>query len=289
MKDVVPFINWTYFFRAWRLIDDYRNITALTCNCKACKEAWIKKFPPERQEQAREAMKLFLDAQRLINRWIFTEKIGIKAIIYLVPTHTSEDDCLIVDLPSGSVKIPFLRQQESNSNHLSLVDFVRPDNDYTCLFGLTAGLGLDKIDFNEDTYQKLLAQSVCDRLAEASSEWLHYQVRTHYWGYSNESLDLKRILAEKYDGIRPAVGYSVMPDQSILFRFNEILNLSEIGISLTENAAMHPTSSICGLMIANPNAHYFMINKIGTDQLEDYTKRKNSTTEIEKKWLSQVL
>ena len=126
--------------------------------------------------------------------------------------------------------------------------------------------------YEQDPYKHLLVQTLSDRLAEAATEKMHEYVRKEAWGYAKEeNLGIADLLVEKYQGIRPAVGYPSLPDQSVNFLLDELLDMKQIGISLTENGAMYPHASVCGLMFSHPASEYFSVGKIGEDQLEDYT------------------
>ena len=132
-------------------------------------------------------------------------------------------------------------------------------------------------EFAGDEYHNLIAQTLADRLAEATATLLHKKVRTEsgLWGYApNEELSLDELLAEKNQGIRPAVGYPSLPDQSIIFTIDSLLHLEDAGIVLTPNGAMTPHASVCGVMIAHPVAHYFAVGKIDSEQLGDYAARR---------------
>jgi cobalamin-dependent methionine synthase I len=130
----------------------------------------------------------------------------------------------------------------------------------------------------------MMAQLLADRLAEAAAERMHEEVRKHYWGYAkDEQLSIHEMQLEKFVGIRPAVGYPSLPDTSMNFLLNDLLNMQQIGITLTESGAMRPHASVSGLMISHPEAHYFNVGRIGVDQLEDYAqRRKMSITEMRK-------
>ncbi len=139
-----------------------------------------------------------------------------------------------------------------------------------------------------DHYKALLYRSLADRIAEAAAELVHARVRKEIWGYApDEHVDCRRALRASYRGIRPAVGYPSLPDQSAIFMLDRLLRLSEIGISLTANGAMSPPSSICGLMLAHPDAHYFTIGKIYPDQRADYAARRGISVEQLAKWLPE--
>ena len=129
-----------------------------------------------------------------------------------------------------------------------------------------------------------MVKAISDRLVESFAEQLHKLVRTEFWGYSpNENLTSNELISEAYQGIRPAPGYPACPDHSIKEQLAKALNAKEIGISLTENLAMNPASSICGFYFWHPEASYFTIGSIGKDQLEDYQKRQKLTEENAKK------
>ena len=142
----------------------------------------------------------------------------------------------------------------------------------------------------EDDYKRMLVQTLSDRLAEATAEKLHEDVRKKLWGYApDENLSVKDLHNEKYQGIRPAVGYPSLPDQSVNFLLDELLDMKQIGISLTENGMMKPHASVCGLMFAHPASRYFSIGKIGEDQLADYAARRGMSIEETKKFLAANL
>jgi 5-methyltetrahydrofolate--homocysteine methyltransferase len=148
--------------------------------------------------------------------------------------------------------------------NLALCDFVAPESDYVGAFALTVAQSfaqeLAQLKEQGKEYEALLLQSVGDRLVEAASEWLHERVRRELWGYApQEQLSLKEMFQARYRGIRPAVGYPSLPDQRLIFPLAELLDVEKIGISLTENGAMYPQSSVCGLYLASPHARYFVI------------------------------
>lgn len=144
--------------------------------------------------------------------------------------------------------------------------------------------------YEKDPYKHILVQTLSDRLAEAGTEKMHEYVRKEAWGYAkDEHLTIPDLLVEKYQGIRPAVGYPSLPDQSINFLLNELLGMEQIGISLTENGAMHPHASVCGLMFSHPASEYFSVGKIGEDQLADYAHRRGKTVEEMRKFLAANL
>jgi cobalamin-dependent methionine synthase I len=150
-------------------------------------------------------------------------------------------------------------------------------------------MGLET-DFDHDTYQKMMVQLLADRLAEATAERMHEEVRKNYWGYApDEQLTMQELHIEKFQGIRPAVGYPSLPDTSLNFVIDELIGLRQVGIRLTESGAMKPHASVSGLMMAHPQAHYFAVGKIGNDQLADYARRRGLPVEVMRKFLSANL
>jgi cobalamin-dependent methionine synthase I len=150
-------------------------------------------------------------------------------------------------------------------------------------------MGLE-CDFDADPYEKMMVQLLADRLAEATAERLHEQVRKTYWGYAaDEQLDIASMLIERWQGIRPAVGYPSLPDTSLNFLIDQLIGLQQIGIRLTESGAMKPHASVSGLMMAHPDARYFSIGKIGEDQLHSYAERRGVPIELMRKFLGANL
>ncbi len=198
---------------------------------------------------------------------------------------------------SDNKRIPMLRQQEVGSGYRSLADYVAPlasavSSSLTSkigLFATSADMGLET-DFSSDAYQKMMAQLLADRLAEAAAEALHEQVRKQLWGYApDENLSIADMLVEKFQGIRPAVGYPSLPDTSLNFVLDDLLDMKQIGIRLTESGAMKPHASVSGLMLAHPEARYFNLGKIGEDQLRDYARRRGLPVEVCRKFLAANL
>ena len=145
-------------------------------------------------------------------------------------------------------------------------------------------------DFDNDPYQKMMMQLLADRLAEAAAERMHEEVRKHYWGYAkDEHLSIEQMHQEQFQGIRPAVGYPSLPDASLNFVLDELLDFRQIGITLTESGAMRPHASVSGLMLAHPEAHYFSIGRIGEDQLADYARRRQMPIDKMRKFLTANL
>ena len=157
------------------------------------------------------------------------------------------------------------------------------------IFATSVSPGLES-DFDSDPYLKMMTQLLADRLAEAAAERMHEQVRKDFWGYAkDENLSIPDMLVEKFQGIRPAVGYPSLPDTSLNFIINDLIDMSQIGIRLTESGAMKPHASVSGLMFSHPQARYFSIGKIGEDQLLDYASRRGLPLELCRRFLASNL
>ena len=185
------------------------------------------------------------------------------------------------------VRIATMRQQQRSFGEqmLSLSDFIAPAEsgmqDYIGTFAVTAGAELAAViaeaKASGDDFKVILYQTLCDRLAEAATEILHSRLRNVVWGYTFDSAELdnpRNLLRQYYKGIRPAVGYPSLPDQSAIFRIDKLMPWREAGISLTENGAMSPAASTCGLVFSHPDSRYFTLGTIGDDQRDDYTRRQ---------------
>jgi len=253
------YINWPYFFFAWQVKD------------------------PSEKERLRQEAEAFLDT--------LEGKYQAHALFLLLDAHSDGDDILV----TGNKRIPMLRQQEVGSGYRSLADFIAPAAHQDAASLLTSKIGLFatsvdmglETDFAADAYQKMMAQLLADRLAEAAAEYLHEEVRKHIWGYTpDEQLSIADLLVEKFQGIRPAVGYPSLPDTSLNFVLDDLLDMKQIGIRLTESGAMKPHASVSGLMLAHPEARYFNLGKIGEDQLRDYARRRGLPVEVCRKFLA---
>ncbi|MEG1581405.1 MAG: vitamin B12 dependent-methionine synthase activation domain-containing protein [Bacteroidaceae bacterium] len=292
LYDVQPYINWIYFFHAWGFAPRFASI-ANVHDCMGCKEAWKAQFPEEERAKAKEAAYLYKEAIELLKK--FSETYSTYARIGLFEANADEDNILITTEQQGSVLFPCLRQQhlaKADKSYLCLSDFITPKQkgiDKIGLFATTVDQKMEELPIDDD-YQKMLTQTLCDRLAEATTEKLHEQVRKELWGYApHESFTPSELCNEPFQGIRPAVGYPSLPDQSVNFIIEDLLQFSKIGIQLTENGAMKPHASVCGLMFAHPQSKYFGIGKIGNDQLLDYANRRHLPTETVRKFLAANL
>ena len=260
ISDVSPYINWAFFFYAWSM------------NGKA-KDA--------QQELRNEAEQMLADMEG---------KYHTRAVFALCEANSEGDDIIV-----NGTRVPMLRQQKviPGKPNLCLADFIRPASS-----GIKDTIGLFATSVDEeftsnneqDPYQRMLSQTLADRLAEATAEKIHEDVRKKYWGYApDEQLTLMEIFAEKYQGIRPAVGYPSIPDTSMNFLLYELLDMKGIGIKLTENGMMVPHASVSGFMFAHPQSRYFDLGKIDDDQLVDYARRRNQPVETLRKYLASTL
>lgn len=288
IADTAPYINWIYFFHAWGFQPRFATIPNLH-GCDSCRALWLASFPQADCNKAAEAMQLFKEAQRMLAR--LEGVLQMKCLFRLCRANSDGDNLLLDD-----VTFPLLRQQTphaDDSPYLCLSDFVRPRSsgiaDTVGVFASTVQ-GEAEAACGDDPYRQLLVQTLADRLAEAATERMHLYVRRTAWGYApDEDLPIADLLQEKFQGIRPAVGYPSLPDQSVNFLIDRLLDLSRIGIRLTENGAMHPHASVSGLMLAHPAARYFSVGRIGNDQLEDYARRRGLPVDEIRKFLAANL
>ncbi len=284
--DLRPYIDWTPFFLTWELHGRYPEIF-------------------ENAEFGGEAKKLFDEANELLERIDREKLLGIKGVAGIFPANSSGDDITIYTDNSRSsvlMQVHTLRQQQEKPQgepNLALADFIAPREsgaeDYIGAFAVTAGLGIEKIlrrfSMEHDDYHRILTQALADRLAEAFAEMLHEKVRRELWGYAPEELlGNEELLREKYRGIRPAPGYPACPDHTEKAELFTLLNAeAATGITLTETYAMNPAASVSGFYFAHPEARYFVLGKIGRDQVEDYALRKGMSMDEAEKWLAPAL
>lgn len=288
IHQLTDYINWIYFFHAWGFQPKFASVAEVH-SCDHCHAGWVESFSEELQPKAAEAERLYRDAQDMLR--ILDGRYHAYGTFKLCEAFADGDN-LILD----GVTLPMLRQQtvkRAGDPCLCLTDFVRPLSagvpDTVGAFATTVDAELEQIH-EDDPYHRMLVQVLAERLAEAAAERIHEEVRKKYWGYApDEKLTMKQLLNEDYQGIRPAVGYPSIPDQSIGFLLNQVLHMDEIGIKLTENGAMDPKASVCGLMFAHPQSHYFAVGKIGEDQLEDYAQRRGKSVDELRKFLSANL
>jgi len=280
---LVPYIDWSPFFRSWDLHGRYPDIL---------NDAIV----------GEQATDLFADAQVILTEILDKKLLTAKAVFGLFPANAVADDDIEVytndQREEVAVKFLTLRQQlkkrEGKSN-VALADFIAPKasgkSDHIGAFCVTAGFGTAELakQYEEanDDYNAIMVKALADRLAEAYAEYLHEQVRRQHWGYAaEEQLDNEALIKESYKGIRPAPGYPACPDHLEKNTIWELLKVEEnIGVSLTESLAMWPAASVSGYYFAHPEAHYFGVGKITQDQVKSFAERKNIAVEEAEKWL----
>lgn len=295
IHNVIPYINWVYFFHALGFPPFCAQIAEIHA-CPACRRGWLQNLPDADQPKAEAAIPLFDDAIRCLNDLDSSHHAYVR--FALLKAVSRDEDIIVTTEDEGKkVVLPFLRQQQTpqkEAPNLCLSDFIRPEgsgqSDTIGLFAATIKENKPTVCRSDDPYRNMLIQTLCDRLAEAATEKMHEDVRKTYWGYAaDENLSIKELLNERFQGIRPAIGYPSLPDQSLIFLIDDLLDMKGIGIRLTENGAMSPHATVCGLMFAHPQARYFGIGKIGEDQLADYARRRGLPTQTLRKFLTSNL
>ena len=279
------YIDWTPFFLTWSLAGKYPRIL-------------------EDEVVGEQAKSLFNDANAMLDKIIEENSLQAKGVIGLFPANRVNDDVEIyIDESRNQIQgvAHHLRQQTLKDKFANycLADFVAEKssgiNDYVGAFAVTGGIGEDELADSYiqtgDDYNGIMVKAVADRLAEAFAEYLHEQVRKHYWGYAaDESLSNEELIREKYQGIRPAPGYAACPEHTEKQLIWDLLSAEQhTGMKLTESYAMWPGASVSGWYFAHPDAKYFAVAKIQADQVEDYATRKGWTLEEAEKWLGPNL
>ncbi|WP_136466190.1 methionine synthase [Flagellimonas onchidii] len=281
LKKLTNFIDWTPFFRSWDLHGKYPDIL---------KDDVVGK----------QATELFEDAQKMLKKILEEKQLTAKAIFGLFPANSENDDDIEVISNEGEKTIfRTLRQQlkkRAGVPNIALADFIAPKSsgiqDYMGCFCVTTGFGTQelakKYEEKLDDYSAIMVKALADRLAEAFAEYLHKDVRTNHWGYTcKESFTNNELIAEKYQGIRPAPGYPACPDHLEKLTIWEILGVEEkIGVKLTDGLAMWPAASVSGYYFGHPQAKYFGLGKIKQDQVADFANRKEIELEKAQKWLA---
>jgi 5-methyltetrahydrofolate--homocysteine methyltransferase len=284
LREIVPYIDWTFFFVAWELKGRYPEILD------------HPKYGPAARE-------LFANGKELLEEILDADLLTARAVRGYWPANSIGDDIVVFADESRSEELTrfnMLRQQRTSTDQTparSLADFVAPlesgKRDYIGAFALTTGIGADqlaaKYEADNDDYNAILVKALADRLAEALAEALHKRSRAE-WGYG-ESGDLSAddLIRERYKGIRPAFGYPACPDHSEKWKLFELLKPAAIGMQLTESAAMSPAASVSGLYFAHPDSRYFSVGRIDRDQVEDYSRRKGQPQSVVERWLQPNL
>ena len=286
---IKDYIDWSPFFQTWDLHGKYPAIL-------------------EDSIVGESASQLFAEAKKMLSKVINEKKLQANGVIGFYPANTVNDDDIEIYADENASE-PFLtyyglRQQtqkptingKKNPN-LCLSDYIAPKNggvkDYIGLFAVTSGINVEVyeklFDKAEDDYSGIMIKAITDRLAEAFAEYMHDRVRQDLWGYQPESLSTEDLIHEKYQGIRPAPGYPACPEHTVKKEIFALLKAQEIGMELTESMAMTPASSVSGFYFAHPEAKYFSVDKIDTDQLEDMASRRSVSVDQLKKWLASNL
>ncbi|MDP2527570.1 methionine synthase [Maribacter dokdonensis] len=292
---LVPYIDWTPFFRSWELHGKYPAILT-------------------DEVVGEQATDLFADAQEMLNKIISEKKLKAKGVFGLFPANSINDDDILVDTSSslegntgspsgaktdGNYTFRTLRQQLERREGVAdyaLADFIAPKEsgkpDYMGCFCVSTGFGTAEMaaqyEKDLDDYNSIMVKALADRLAEAFAEYLHKEVRTAHWGYAvNEDLSNEDLIKESYKGIRPAPGYPACPDHLEKLTIWDVLKVKEtIGVELTDSLAMWPAASVSGYYFGNPEARYFGLGKIKLDQVKDFAERKGISFEEAEKWLA---
>ncbi|MEQ1569265.1 MAG: methionine synthase [Myxococcota bacterium] len=279
---VVERIDWTPFFHAWELRGTYPRILSDAT-------------------YGVQATKLLADARAMLDRIRSERWLEATAVVGLFPANREGDDIVVWTDASRTERRAVLHTLRQQQAHLpectALADFLGPVDgpvDWLGGFAVTYGIGIDPVvrrfEQSHDDYDAILLKAVADRLAEASAEWLHEQVRRDYWGYApDEHLPIEDLIKERYEGIRPAPGYPAQPDHTEKRTLWSLLDAAaRTGIELTESCAMWPAASVSGLYFAHPAARYFGIGTVGADQREDYARRKGWTSAEALRWLTTL-
>jgi 5-methyltetrahydrofolate--homocysteine methyltransferase len=284
LDELIPYIDWTFFFHAWELKGVYPQI-----------------LKDERYGAA--ARELLEHGQALLAKMSADDRVRARGVYGFWPSAAEGDDVVLyadAERTSELCRFPMLRQQEqvaADKPRLSLADFVAPAQsgvmDSVGAFAVTAGIGADELanEFEHalDDYNAIMVKALADRLAEAFAEWMHQRARREWGLEASADVPLKDLIHEDYRGIRPAFGYQACPDHSRKQVLFDLLAASDIGITLTESCAMLPAASVSGLYFAHPEARYFNVGHIDRDQVADYAARTKLTVEEVERWLGPYL
>ncbi|WOJ94142.1 methionine synthase [Congregibacter variabilis] len=280
LQDLVDTIDWTPFFITWELAGKYPKIL-------------------EDDVVGEQARDLFADAQAMLKKIVEEDWLEACAVVGFWPAHSDGEDVLVdTGDETAPLRLHHLRQQTEKANdqpNLSLSDYVAPANDYIGGFCVTTGHGVSQraaaFEANHDDYNSIMLKALADRLAESLAEHMHLRVRQEFWGYAaNEQLSNEDLIRERYRGIRPAPGYPACPDHTEKRALFNLLDAEErCGVTLSDNYAMEPASSVSGWYFSHPDARYFAVGKIGEDQLESIATRKGVKTAALARWLAPNL
>lgn len=271
INELEPFINWVYFFYAWKV-----------------------------RPEGDEAKGLMIEARKMLHS--LNGHFHVMAVFELFKCNSLGEDIILqhpADCPCCRMhprmigRLPMLRQQVPDEQGICwcLSDYIRPmgqgRQDTIGLFATSVPAEMQNL-YDDDPYRQMMVQTLSDRLAEAAAEVLHREVRTRYWGYApDENFTVEELHREEFQGIRPAVGYPCLPDISLNFILDEYMPFSQVGVSLTESGMMCPHASVSGLMISHSESRYFSVGTISEEQLADYAQRRGKTASEIRKYLSR--
>ena len=286
LESLIPYIDWTPFFSAWEIKGTFPGV-----------------LKDSRYGEAASA--LYQDARAMLDQMVAEKWLSANGVIGFWRANAIGDDIQLYADEARTVRLArlhTLRQQILRDNdraNAALSDFVAPEDsgvrDYIGGFAVTAGIGeeamAERFARANDDYSKILVKALADRLAEAFAEHMHARVRREFWGYApDEALTPEDLIAERYDGIRPAPGYPAQPDHTEKRTLFDLLDAErQAGLELTESFAMMPSAAVSGLYFAHPASHYFGVGKIDRDQVEDYAARKGWSVEEAERWLGPIL
>lgn len=287
LAELAHYIDWGPFFQTWDLAGRFPDILT-------------------DEVVGESARRVYSDGQRMLKRLIEGRWLTAHAVIGLYPAQQVNDDDILIYADEARTQPLMtwhgLRMQSERPvidgvkrPNRCLADFVSPlNNDYVGLFAVTAGIGVEKKEqaflADHDDYSAIMLKALADRLAEALAERMHQRVRTEFWGYApDEALSNEELIAEKYQGIRPAPGYPACPDHSVKRELFRVLACEDIGMGLTESLAMTPAASVSGFYLAHPQATYFNVGKVGPDQIEDWARRTGLPAAEVQRSLSSLL
>ncbi|KAF1697797.1 methionine synthase [Pseudoxanthomonas koreensis] len=282
LAEVIEVLDWTPFFQAWELAG---------------------RFPAILDDEVvgAQASELYRDARAMLDRIVAEKWLTAKAVFGLWPANSVGDD-VVLEHDGGEAILHFLRQQVDKPVErpdFCLADFIAPKDsgvqDWIGAFAVTAGIGiephLERFRADHDDYNAILLKALADRLAEGLAEHLHRRVRTEFWGYAaDEALDNEALIDEQYRGIRPAPGYPACPEHSEKRTLFALLDAGRnAGMELTEGFAMLPTAAVSGYYFSHPKSQYFVVGRVGKDQVADYARRKGVDVAQAERWLASNL
>jgi 5-methyltetrahydrofolate--homocysteine methyltransferase len=290
LATLAQYIDWGPFFQTWDLAGGFPAIL-------------------KDEVVGEQASKVYEEGQALLKKLIDGRWLTANGVIALLPANTVNDDDIEIYTDESRTKVAFtyygMRQQGEKPvidgvqrPNQCLADFIAPKSsgiaDYIGLFAVTAGIGIEKhekrFEDAHDDYSSIMLKSLADRLAEAFAEHLHERVRKEFWGYAaNEQLSNEELIKEAYKGIRPAPGYPACPEHTVKADMFKLLQCDEIGMQVTESFAMFPGASVSGFYFAHPESKYFVVGKIGEDQLNDMVARRGVSKEEMERWLAPNL